>query len=152
MPVFRNELQEHKNSGTVKPQTLTTLTQNCRANFISTRLKRLPWFSAERAESNGNGWGQPHCRSILLIHHFRVLLVQIVRNYVKYLQITFYHITRESPFSGTHTKKRKNTKGTKDAVSLMMLLTCGSTTWGSFLAISDAHGTKCLKAMTRRNS
>lgn len=112
MPVFRNELQGHKNSGTVNPQTLTTLTQNCRENFISTRLKRrLPWFSAQRAESNASGWDQPQCRSVLLIHHFRVLLVRIVRNYVKYLQITFYHIIRESPFSGTHTKRMKRHKG-----------------------------------------
>jgi hypothetical protein len=112
MPVFCSDLQEHKNSGTVKPQTLTTLTQSCRANFISTLLtRRLPWFSAERAESNANGWDQPQCASILLIHHFRVLLVRIVCNYVKYLQITFYHIIRESPFSGTHTKKAKKHKG-----------------------------------------
>jgi len=42
-------------------------------------------------------------------------------------------------------KGSKNTKGTKDVVSLMMLLTCGSTTWRSFLANSDAHGTNILR-------
>lgn len=109
MSVFSNGLQEHKNSGTVRPQTMTTLTQKCRVNFISTRLtRRLPWFSAERAESNANGWDQPQCRSILLIYHFRVLLVSIACNYVKYLQITFYHIIRESSFFLKLTQKGRN--------------------------------------------
>ena len=85
--------------------------QNCRVYFTSTRLTRLPWFSAERADSNANGRDQPQCQSILLIHHVSVLLVQIVFNDVKYLNIIVYYVIRVSPFPETHRKRKKDHKG-----------------------------------------